>query len=210
MLAMERHEPVAQLTELARRGSAPVDPGRAAFAHLANEDDGIECRLHDGSLSAVANLVRRRPRAEREAERVNDQRLPASRFPGEQVEPGTETHGRFRDQGQVAHLELFEHDLFLRDQGSAPPKLLAEGLIEAFGRAEPDDLEPLRVRAAPDYIADLHLMSPTLAAHSLLSGASQHAEADVLAWSEHDGPHGERERAHRDQQEVFQRRLQDW
>src|SRR6266550_1826295 len=63
--------------------------------------------------------------------------------------------------------------------------------------------------SASDHIADRHLMSAALAVDAHLSGPTHHAQTDVLTWSEDDRTHGQRERAHGHQQEVFERRLQD-
>src|SRR6266568_164438 len=86
--------------------------------------------------------------------------------------------------------------LFLGHQRPAPTELVAQPLVEGFRRAEPNDLEPLRVGSASDDIADRHLMSAGLAVNAHLSGPTHHAQTDVLTWSEHDRTHGQRERAH--------------
>jgi len=49
------------------------------------------------------------PRAERQAERVDDERLAAARLTGEEVEPGAEADATLRDQRQVADSQFFEH-----------------------------------------------------------------------------------------------------
>jgi len=124
VLAVQRHEPVAQLAQLSRRGGSRVDACRASLADLAPQDDRIECGLHRGSISAVANLFGRRSRAEDETERVDDQRLAAAGLAGEQVEARPKTNRRLRDQGKVAHLELLEH-YFLGTSGLPQPSLSA-------------------------------------------------------------------------------------
>src|SRR5437773_9435577 len=99
--------------------------------------------------------------------------------------------------------------LFLGHQRPAPTELVAQPLVEGFRRAESNDLEPLRMGSGSDDIADRHLMSAALAVDAHLSGPTDHAQTDVLTWSKYDRTHGQRERAHRHQQEVFERRLQD-
>ena len=52
----------------------------------------------------MPDLVGATPRAQREAERVDYERLAAPGFAGEQVEARAETDAGLGDQGQVAHL----------------------------------------------------------------------------------------------------------
>src|SRR4029077_19119077 len=93
-----------------RARRATVDPGRASLAELPLENERratrLEHALHHCPLGAVPYLVRAAPGPEGEAERVDDERLAAARFAGEQVEAGSETHPRLGDQSEVAGLEL--------------------------------------------------------------------------------------------------------
>ncbi|HEX6350785.1 MAG TPA: hypothetical protein VF160_15520 [Candidatus Dormibacteraeota bacterium] len=50
--------------------------------------------------------------AQREAERVDDQRLAAARLAGQQVEAGPEADARALDQRQVADMELGQRRRF--------------------------------------------------------------------------------------------------
>ena len=65
------------------------------------------------------------------------------------------------------------------------------------------------MRAATDHIANPDLVTTPLPVHPHLRGAPHHAQADVLTWSEDDGTHRERKRAHRHEDEVLQGWLQD-
>ena len=124
VLAVKRNESVAQLAQLAWCCGSSVDPRHAAFADLPLQRDRIEDRLHRGSFSAVTHLLGRCPGAERQAERVDDQRLAASSLARQKIETWSEMHGRFRDQGQVANLELPQH-YFLGTSGLPQPSLSA-------------------------------------------------------------------------------------
>src|SRR5207245_3668646 len=73
--------------------------------------------------------------------------------------------------------------LFLGHQRPAPTELVAQTSVEGSRRAEPNDLEPLRMGSAPEHIANRHLMSAALAVEAHLSAPTHHAQADVFKWS---------------------------
>jgi hypothetical protein len=97
VLSVNRHEAVAQLAQLPRRRCPTINPSSAPLAKLALQDElrstRIEDRFDGGALRAAADLVSAATRAEREAQRVDDQRLAAPRLSGEQVEAWPEAHG---------------------------------------------------------------------------------------------------------------------
>jgi hypothetical protein len=96
VLPVHRDQVAPELAELRRACGAAVDPCGAALAKLPLEDQRRAARfehaLHRGPLGAVPHLVSTASCAEREAERVDDERLAAAGLAGEQVEAGTETH----------------------------------------------------------------------------------------------------------------------
>src|SRR4029077_1336219 len=128
MLAVDAHEPLAKLAQLARRGGAAVYLGRARFfrssTELALQLYRVEDRLNERALRSVPHLVDAAPRAKGEAEGVDDQRFAAARLAGEQVETRPETNRRFRDQGEVADSQL--------SQQRSSPSALAGGPSRAW------------------------------------------------------------------------------
>ena len=108
VLAVNCNEAAAELAQLARRGGPSVDARDAALAHLSLQRDRIEHGLDAGVIRSVPHLAGVGPRPEGQAQRVDDQRLAAAGLAGEQVQARAEAHGRLRDQGQVAHLELLQ------------------------------------------------------------------------------------------------------
>src|SRR5258706_11783087 len=116
VLPMQGDQVATQLAELSRMRVAAVDARRAALTKLSlqckRRTAGFENALHSRPLRAVPNLVDTAPRAEGQAERVDDERLAAAGLAGQEVEAGTKAHPGLRDQSQVANVEFLEHYLF--------------------------------------------------------------------------------------------------
>src|SRR5205809_1037835 len=149
----------------------------------------------------------REPRARLRASMMSDLPLPVS--PVRRLSPGPNRTAASATRARSRTFSSLSIALLLRNQGPAPPQLVAQPLVEALRRAEPNDLQPLRVGSAPDHVADPHLFGPPLAVEPHLRGAPHHAEADVLTWRENNGTDRERKRTHRHEDEVLQGWLQD-
>jgi hypothetical protein len=113
VLAVKRDEVAPELSQLTRTGLPAVNSRGAPFAELTPQDEGRAAGFEDpfdrGALGAVPDLVGATPRAKRQAQRVDDQRLAAAGLAGEEVETGSKSDARLCDQRQVADLQLFEH-----------------------------------------------------------------------------------------------------
>src|SRR5260370_28381066 len=113
VLSVDRHQVAGELAKLHRTGAASVNPGGAALPELAFEDQGRTSRVEDAldrrALRAVPDLVGATTRAQGETERVDDERLPAARFPGQKVEAGPKANAGLGHQRKVADLEFFQH-----------------------------------------------------------------------------------------------------
>src|SRR5260370_33882080 len=96
----EGGEGVAERGELPRRGGGSVDVPRAALADLALQDHRLEDRFDACAVGAVPDLVGAPARTQRQAERVDDERLAAAGLAGEQVQARTEPDVRLGDQGE--------------------------------------------------------------------------------------------------------------
>src|ERR1700674_2977515 len=116
MLPMQRDEVVSELSQRFSGCLPAVDSRDASFAELALQHQRsparLEHTLHRGAFGSVTDLVRPTLRTERQAQRVDDQRLAAARLAGQEVEAGPEADPTLRDQRQVADAEFFEHYFF--------------------------------------------------------------------------------------------------
>jgi len=116
VLAVHSDQLAGQLAKLARRCGPAVDAGLPAPPDLARQDRlpalAIEGGIDHRALGAVPDLVGAGPGAQRQAQGVDDQRLPAPGLAGQQVEPGPEANPGALDQRQVADVELLQRGRF--------------------------------------------------------------------------------------------------
>jgi hypothetical protein len=113
VLSVDRHQIAAELAKLHRTGAASVNPGGAALPELAFEDEGrtsgFEHALDRRALRAVPDLVGPTSRAQGETKRVDDERLPAAGFTGQEVEAGPKPNTGLGHQREVTNLEFLQH-----------------------------------------------------------------------------------------------------
>src|SRR5207253_11159001 len=107
-------------------------PRPAALADPARLHDEVEVAVAARALRAVPDLVGAATRAERQAKRVDDQRLAATGLAGEQVQARAEPHVGLRDQGQVADPELLQQPTFWEPGAGPNPACL-----RAAGKSSP-------------------------------------------------------------------------
>src|SRR5436309_8235413 len=133
----------------------------------------------------------REPRARLRASMRSDLPLPVS--PVRRLSPGPNRTAASATRARSRTFSSLSIALLLANQGPAPPQLVAQPLVEALRRAEPNDLQPLRMRSAPDHV-DTHVLCPALAVDPHLRGTPHPAEADVLTRRENTGTDRERSR----------------
>src|ERR1700687_2343311 len=154
----------------------------------------------------MPDLVGAAPRAQGEAQRVDDQRFAAPGFAGQKVEAGPKANPGLGHQRQVANFEFFEQ-LFHGDERPAPTELLTKPPVEALRRGEPHDLEVTRMGAAAQPVPGLDRAASATTVDAQLRGPANDGEGYVLAGREHDRPDGEREKVQRHQHQGAQRRV---
>src|SRR6202165_785300 len=156
----------------------------------------------------MPDLVGAAPRAQGEAQRVDDQRFAAPGFAGQKVEAGPTANPGLGHQRQVANFEFFEQ-LFHGDERPAPTELLTKPPVEALRRGEPHDLEVTRMGAAAQPVPGLDRAASATTGDAQLRGPANDGEGYVLDGRAHDRPDGEREWIHRPQHEVAKSRCRN-
>ena len=115
----QRRERAAQEgASLSLRQDIPPRHDRAGFDRIAAllkerarrpVRGDIELRLDRGALGARPNHLGAAPAAQDESQRVHEDRLPGSRFPGQQVESRPQVERQVANDCQIGNVQAAEH-----------------------------------------------------------------------------------------------------
>ena len=124
VLAVHSHQVSTQLAELPRVRAPAIDSCGAFLADLSQQHQGRPARLEKTldrrTIGSMPDLVRPTPRAKRQSEGIDDQRLTASGLTREQIEAGPKPNAGVGHQGQVPDPELSQH-YFMGTSGRPQP-----------------------------------------------------------------------------------------